>query len=117
MKLLRVSEIANIAGVSVRTLHYYEEVGLLEPERTESGHRRYGKTAIERLLQIRSLQQLGFSLAQIDSLFAERAAAPEQIVADHLAQIEVRRAALTRVETQPRRQDPGARRPAPAVTH
>ena len=100
MKLLKVSEIASIAGVSVRTLHYYEEVGLLEPERTAAGHRRYGRAAIERLQQIRSLRQLGFSLAKIDSLFAERSAAPEQVLAAHLAEVQVRRAALTRLETQ-----------------
>ena len=72
MRPLKVSELARRAGVSVRTLHYYEEVGLIAPARTESGHRRYGRAAIERLQQIRSLQQLGFSLSQIHALFGGR---------------------------------------------
>jgi DNA-binding transcriptional MerR regulator len=100
MKPLKVSEIARRAGVSVRTLHYYEELGLLEPGRTESGHRRYGRAAIERLQQVRSLQQLGFSLSQIRALFGGQNIAPEQIVAEQLAKIEEQRRTLARLKTQ-----------------
>lgn len=100
MRPLKVSEIARRTGVSIRTLHYYEELGLLEPARTESGHRRYNEAAIERLQQIRSLQQLGLSLSQIDALFSGQVVAPEQIVADHLARIQEQREALARLETQ-----------------
>ncbi len=100
MKPLKVSELASSAGVSIRTLHYYEEIGLLTPARTSSGHRRYGRAAIERLQQIRSLQQLGFSLSRIETLLGGGAMAPEQIVADHLAQIQAQHVALSRLETQ-----------------
>ena len=100
MKPMKVGEIARRAGVSVRTLHYYEEIGLLTPERTESGHRQYGRAAIERLLQIRSLQQLGFSLTRIDSLFSGRVVAAEEIVADHLTEVQMQREALARLEVQ-----------------
>lgn len=63
---LKVGELAKRTGVSVRTLHHYEEIGLLEPtERTSAGHRLYGVEAIERLQQILSLRQLGLSLEEV----------------------------------------------------
>src|SRR5207247_1654287 len=63
---LKVGELARRTGVSVRTLHYYEEIGLLSPSRrSPAGHRLYAATEIARLQQIRSLQQLGFSLHEI----------------------------------------------------
>ena len=64
--LWKVGELAKRAGLSVRTLHYYEEVGLLAPSyRTQSGHRLYDESDIVRLQQIMSLRQLGFSLDEI----------------------------------------------------
>ena len=62
---LRVGELAERAGVTVRALHHYEAVGLLTPSRTDAGHRRYGAAEVERLQQITSLRALGLSLDQI----------------------------------------------------
>ena len=63
---IRVGELAKRTGVSVRTLHYYEEIGLLAPSRrSEAGYRLYGDADVVRLQQIMSLRQLGFSLEQI----------------------------------------------------
>ena len=62
---LRVGELAERAGVTVRALHHYEEVGLLRPSRTDAGHRRYGAAEVERLQQITSLRALGLSLDAI----------------------------------------------------
>lgn len=100
MKTMKVSELARRAGISVRTLHYYEEISLLKPDRTSSGHRRYDRTAIQRLQQILSLQQLGFSLAQIKTLFAGNMVRPQQIISDHLQQIKAKHEALARLEQQ-----------------
>src|SRR4051794_13313936 len=62
----RVGELAKRTGVSVRTLHYYEEVGVLAPSaRSAAGYRLYGPADIARLQQILSLRHLGFSLEQI----------------------------------------------------
>ena len=74
---MRSSELAHMAGVSVRTLRHYHAIGLLpEPERTSSGYRTYEATHLLRLLRIRQLASLGFSLEQIgpmlDELDAER---------------------------------------------
>ena len=52
--------------MTVRTLHHYEEVGVLVPsERTEAGHRVYGDADVRPLYRIMALRQLGMSLAEI----------------------------------------------------
>lgn len=62
----KVGEISRETGISVRTLHYYEQIGLLVPEgRSSSGHRLYSHDDIVRLQQIKSLQQLGMSLTEV----------------------------------------------------
>lgn len=64
--LFRVGDIATASGLSVRALHHYEEIGLLQPaERTAAGHRLYGHAAIQRLYVIGRLRALGLSLEQI----------------------------------------------------
>jgi DNA-binding transcriptional MerR regulator len=62
----KVGELARRTGLSVRTLHYYDEIGLLSPSRrTDSGHRLYTAGDVVRLQQIKSLRALGFSLREI----------------------------------------------------
>lgn len=63
---MKSSELAHLAGVSVRTLRHYHAIGLLpEPPRRENGYRAYDATHLLRLLRIRQLASLGFSLDQI----------------------------------------------------
>lgn len=63
---LKVGQLAKRTGVSVRTLHHYDEIGLLRPaRRSASGHRLYGDGEVRRLQRIVSLRQLGFSLDEI----------------------------------------------------
>lgn len=63
---LQTSEIAKITGISVRTLHYYDEIGLLKPtQTTQAGYRFYGEAALERLQQILFFKELDFSLKEI----------------------------------------------------
>lgn len=65
----RAKEFAAKAGVTVRTLHFYDRVGLLPPsERTDSGYRLYGNAELERLEQIVALRFVGFDLDQIKKL-------------------------------------------------
>ncbi len=62
----RVGELARETGLSVRALHYYDEIGLLSPSRrTEAGHRLYEAGDVARLQQIKSLRHLGFGLEEI----------------------------------------------------
>jgi Predicted transcriptional regulators len=63
--LLSTGELANMAGVSVRTLQYYDEQGLLIPCITEGGRRRYTRENVLRLEQILFLKSCGFSLEEI----------------------------------------------------
>ncbi|NJL55149.1 MerR family transcriptional regulator [bacterium] len=67
-RLLKIGELAKQTGLSIRTLHYYDEIGLLVPShRTEADHRLYSDPDIIRLQQILSLRQLGFSLSEIQA--------------------------------------------------
>jgi DNA-binding transcriptional MerR regulator len=64
-----VGEVAELAGVTVRTLHHYDELGLLSPsERSGAGYRLYSHDDLERLQEILIWRQLGFSLVEIVSL-------------------------------------------------
>ena len=61
-----VSEVSKLTGVSVRTLHYYDQIGLLKPtEMTESGYRLYDDAVLERLQYIMLFRELEFSLEDI----------------------------------------------------
>jgi DNA-binding transcriptional MerR regulator len=71
----RASEFADLAGVTVRTLHHYDRVGLLKPTRNGSGYRLYRDSDLERLEQIVALKFLGLPLKDIGELLD--AAAPE----------------------------------------
>ena len=101
---LKVTAVARRTGVSVRTLHYYEEIGLLKPSgRTRSGHRLYTPSDIQRLQQIRSLQQLGLSLSAVADCLSDGSVDARQVVADHLAKIEAQRRDLERLSVQLRK--------------
>jgi len=61
-----VNQLAKLAGVSVRTLHYYNDIGLLNPEfRGPNGYRQYGEKTAVRLQQIMFFRELDFSLDEI----------------------------------------------------
>lgn len=64
-----VKEVAALAGVTVRTLHHYDEVGLVVPsERTAAGYRLYSTRDLERLQLVLFYRELGFGLAEIGDL-------------------------------------------------
>ena len=61
-----ISEIAKLTGVSVRTLHYYDQIGLLRPvETSEAGYRYYNEENLETLHQILFFRELDFSLKEM----------------------------------------------------
>lgn len=67
-----VGTVARLSGVTVRTLHHYDEIGLLSPsQRDATGYRRYLEADLERLRQILTYRELGFSLAEIATILAE----------------------------------------------
>ncbi|MEU7826452.1 MerR family transcriptional regulator [Catellatospora sp. NPDC049111] len=64
-----VGKVAELAGVTVRTLHHYDEIGLLSPsERSATGYRRYVDADLERLQQILYYRELQFSLEEIAAI-------------------------------------------------
>jgi len=67
--LYTVKQLSDLAGVSVRTLHYYDEIGLLKPSSVgENGYRYYADDAVLRLQQILFFRELDFSLADIQAI-------------------------------------------------
>lgn len=67
-----VGEVSELAGVTVRTLHHYDEIGLLSPsERSDAGYRLYSHEDLERLQEVLVWRQLGFSLQGIKALLDE----------------------------------------------
>ena len=72
-----VGAVARLAGVTVRTLHHYDEIGLLTPgARTDAGYRRYGEPDLDRLQRILFYRELGFGLDQIRDVMAEGRGSP-----------------------------------------
>jgi len=70
-----VGEVAQLTGVTVRTLHHYDEIGLLRPEgRTGAGYRQYAEPDLDRLHQILAYRALGFPLEEIAGILADPAA-------------------------------------------
>ncbi|WP_174615557.1 MerR family transcriptional regulator [Virgibacillus ihumii] len=66
---MKVKEVANLVGISVRTLHHYDEIGLLTSEETtESGYRIYSVNDLETLQQILFFKELGFPLKKIKEI-------------------------------------------------
>ena len=76
-KLMRVGELAKAVGKTVRAMHLYEELGLLEPRaRSEGGFRLYGPEAVDRIHWIVKLQAIGFTLAEIQGFVRDFQSAP-----------------------------------------
>ncbi|MFI6769563.1 MerR family transcriptional regulator [Streptomyces sp. NPDC050355] len=74
-----VGQVAAFAGVTVRTLHHYDEIGLLLPgERNHAGHRRYGDDDLDRLQQILFYRELGFPLEEVAALLDDPDTDPQE---------------------------------------
>ncbi len=87
-KWWKVGELAKQTGLSVRTLHYYDEIGLMKPSHhTESGYRLYATEDIVRLQQIKSLRQLGFSLEEIRDCLDSPDFTPRRVIQLHLERL------------------------------
>ncbi|MCW2679030.1 MAG: tipA [Frankiales bacterium] len=65
---MNVGEVAAAAGLSVRTLHHWDAVGLLVPHKAANGYRDYGPAELERLRQVLTYRELGFGLDQVKAL-------------------------------------------------
>src|SRR3954467_7090998 len=85
---LKVGELARRTGLTVRTLHHYDEIGLLKPSlHTEAGHRLYAAGDITRLQQVLSLRQLGFGLEEIRDCLDRPKFSPLEVIRLHAARL------------------------------
>lgn len=106
--LYQASEFARLVGVSVRTLHHYDRVGVLKPSgRTAAGYRLYGERDLARLEQIVMLKFLGLPLKQIKSILERRGfdlqatlRMQREILAERRRQIESAIEAIERAELE-----------------
>jgi DNA-binding transcriptional MerR regulator len=79
--LLKVGELAKHTGLTVRTLHHYDEIGLLKPSgRSESGYRLYSRADVARLHGIQALRHLGLALGDIAAMLEEGGTPPGLII-------------------------------------
>ncbi len=80
--LLKVGELAKRSGLTVRTLHHFDEIGLLQPSaRSEAGYRLYSRDDVARLHGIQALRHLGLPLKEIGTMLAGDGRALPSIVA------------------------------------
>lgn len=91
-QLWKVGELAKRTGLTVRTLHHYDQIGLLRPSgRTASahasGHRLYTAADVARLQQIQSLKLLGFSLDEVREYLSKSDYDPRHVVRLHLSRV------------------------------
>src|SRR5215207_6720897 len=97
--MLTIGQLAAYAGVTVRAVRHYHQIGLLpEPERDASGYRRYGATAVVSLIKIRTLADAGVPLSQIGqmleadaSTFAEAVQRIDSHLRDEIERLETSR--------------------------
>lgn len=93
-----VKEVSNLTGVSVRTLHHYDAIGLLKPTRlTDSGYRLYDDTALTRLNAILLLRELEFPLKDIREILDSPGFDPISVLDDQIRLLELKREHLDRV--------------------
>lgn len=90
-----VGEVARLTGVTVRTLHHYDEIGLLIPsERSDAGYRLHGGDDLERLQEILTWRALGFALPEIAAMLDEPGHDREQALLRQRALVETERVRL-----------------------
>lgn len=81
---MKVSEVAKLTGVTVRTLHYYDEIGLLKPsDITEAGYRIYSAEDLELLQQILFFRELDFPLGEIRKILGNPSYDKDQALRNH----------------------------------
>lgn len=90
-----VKQISACTGVSVRTLHHYDSIGLLKPTATtEAGYRLYDDAALQRLQQILLLRELGFPLKDIPAILDAPEDVRRRALDDHIRQLDAKRRRL-----------------------
>lgn len=96
----KVGQLAALTGLTVRSLHHYDHIGLVCPsERTRSGHRLYEEADVQRLYQVLALRQLGLSLETVAQVMAGSVSMPE-VLAAHESYLDQQLSAMRRLRAQ-----------------
>lgn len=104
---MSIGAAAEHLGVSVEALRYYEHQGLVAPGRASSGHRSYGCAAMNALHVVVAMREVGFSIAEIAELIAQKDDAPPEMLVPRARRVllerrddlQRRREALDRADT------------------
>ena len=89
-KLMSVHEVAELTGITARTLHYYDEIGLLKPTKvTEAGYRMYDDKALSRLQNILLFRELEFPLKEIKAILNSPNFDPSEAIAQQIKLLEL----------------------------
>jgi MerR family transcriptional regulator, thiopeptide resistance regulator len=96
-KNYKTSELAALSGVSVRTLHYYDEIGLLCPVRSENNYRFYSTKEVDRLQQILLYREIGMELLSIKSILDEPGFNATRALENHLYALQTQKARIDRL--------------------
>jgi DNA-binding transcriptional MerR regulator/uncharacterized glyoxalase superfamily protein PhnB len=97
----RVGEVAGLTGLTVRTLHYYDEIGLVVPTgRSDAGHRWYATGDLTRLFRVCLLRRLGLTLADIERSLDGNEADLQALMELQVHELDGRISALTRLRHQ-----------------
>jgi len=98
---LTVGQLAKLTGLTVRTLHHYDAIGLLVPlQRSDAGYRLYDQSDVVRLYRIVALQRLGLSLTDIDAALTSDHNSLAHILSQQLAELDEQIADATRTRDQ-----------------
>lgn len=93
-----VKDIADLTGISVRTLHYYDAIGLLNPtKKTEAGYRLYDDQALEKLQSILFFRELRFSLKEIKNILNSPSFDYNEALAQQITLLELEQERLTKL--------------------
>lgn len=99
-----VKQVSTLTGVSVRTLHHYDEIGLLKPAKvTEAGYRLYDDASLGRLHSILLLRELQFSLKEIQEILDDPAFDPMEALDQQITLLELQKAHLDDLITHARK--------------
>ena len=89
-----VHELAELSGCTVRTLHHYDDLGLVPAQRANNGYRRYGAAEVDRLHQVLLYRECGMPLAAIGRLLDDPAFDARDALAGHLRELHARKRRL-----------------------
>lgn len=105
--LIKITPFSKLVGLSVRTLHYYDEIELLTPEKIDQhGHRYYGNHSFSRAFLINSLKELGMSLTDIKNYLLQKTFSMNEFIQTEkhsiekqIERLQSRKALLERIES------------------